>query len=378
MQVIHCPYRICPLGAHVDHQLGLVTGFALDHGVRLEYEPAEDGRISITSKNYPGKVDCTLDNLPERKMYWGDFLIGAVSTLSKKYQLLTGIKGEIEGSLPTGGLSSSAAVIITYLSALCKVNKIYLTEQELIRYAIWEERNYIGVNVGKLDQSCEVYSRKNHLLYLDTEDDSCELIPMSKQMPEFEIAVIFSGIERSLAGSAYNMRVDECRAAAYALKAFSHMDYGKLSDTNLREVPEGIYEAYQSRLPENWNKRARHFYTEMGRVREGKKAWKQGDMEYFGRLVTESGESSIHYYQTGSVQLHCLQKIMKKVKGIYGGRFSGAGFNGSSIALINPAYKEEFAETVRKEYLACYPEFSGLFRITYCQTADGIDLSKER
>ena len=27
------PYRICPLGAHVDHQHGLVTGFAFNSGI---------------------------------------------------------------------------------------------------------------------------------------------------------------------------------------------------------------------------------------------------------------------------------------------------------------------------------------------------------
>ncbi len=374
MQIMHCPYRICPLGAHVDHQLGIVTGFALDHGVTLEYEPTGDGSIVVTSKNYKGKVDCYLDDLPERKMYWGDFLIGAVHALSRKYQLTYGIRGEIEGSLPTGGLSSSAAVIITYLSALCKVNGIHLTEAELIKHAIWEERNYIGVNVGKLDQSCEVYSRKDHLLYLDTKDDSCELIPRPQQMPDFEIAVIFSGLERNLAGSAYNMRVDECRAAAYALQAFSNMEYGKFQDTCLRGVPEGIFEEYKDRLPENWHKRARHFYTEMQRVKNGRKAWKQGDMEWFGRLVTESGESSIHYYQTGSEQLHYLQELMKETKGIYGGRFSGAGFNGSSMALIQPEYKEEIKETLQKKYLKRYPELSDRFCITFCRTADGVEM----
>ena len=47
---IFCPYRICPLGAHVDHQLGLVTGFALDKGITLEYNPTEDGSVTIISK----------------------------------------------------------------------------------------------------------------------------------------------------------------------------------------------------------------------------------------------------------------------------------------------------------------------------------------
>jgi len=32
---IFSPYRVCPLGAHVDHQHGLVTGFAIDKGVDL-------------------------------------------------------------------------------------------------------------------------------------------------------------------------------------------------------------------------------------------------------------------------------------------------------------------------------------------------------
>ena len=32
---IFSPYRVCTLGAHVDHQHGLVTGFAIDKGIDL-------------------------------------------------------------------------------------------------------------------------------------------------------------------------------------------------------------------------------------------------------------------------------------------------------------------------------------------------------
>ena len=44
---IFSPYRVCPLGAHVDHQHGLVTGFAIDKGVDLYFDvrgQMEDGR----------------------------------------------------------------------------------------------------------------------------------------------------------------------------------------------------------------------------------------------------------------------------------------------------------------------------------------------
>lgn len=37
---IFSPYRVCPLGAHVDHQHGLVTGFAINKGVDLWWTPS--------------------------------------------------------------------------------------------------------------------------------------------------------------------------------------------------------------------------------------------------------------------------------------------------------------------------------------------------
>ena len=91
-----------------------------------------------------------------------------------------GLSGVIEGSIPIGGLSSSASVIICFLSVLCKVNDIHLEPMELILTAKAAENQYVGVSCGKLDQSCEVLSKKNHLLYLDTKDDSYELIPTSQ------------------------------------------------------------------------------------------------------------------------------------------------------------------------------------------------------
>lgn len=371
---IFTPYRVCPLGAHVDHQMGLVTGFALDRGVKLVFEKTEDGLISVKSKNYPGIAEFSISDIPERQMTWGDFVQGAVVSLSKKYELKYGFKGLVEGSLPVGGLSSSAAVIITYLNAICRVNNIHLTQQELINTAIWEERNYIGVNVGKLDQSCEVYCKKDNLLFLDTRDDSCELIPINENMPEFEIMIVFCGVERKLAGSAYNTRVDECKSASYALKAFSDMGYGKYEDTYLRDVPFGIYDEYKDKLPLNWAKRAKHFYSEKLRVKEGVKAWRAGDLEKFGQLIFESGRSSIENYETGSKELITLQNILEQTEGIYGARFSGAGFNGSSMALINPDSKEKIAEKVTREYLEKFPEYEGKFSIHFCTTADGVNL----
>ena len=292
--VAFCPYRICPIGAHSDHQHGKITGLAIDKGISFAYHPKRNGVVELASLQFDKRAQFHIRGVPERRqMDWADYLRGATLELSQRYTLSTGLCGVIEGSLPIGGLSSSAAVTIVFLSALCKVNGITLEPVEMITMAMAAENNYVGVSCGKLDQSCEIYSRKDHLLYLDTLDDSYELIQTPASMPPYEIAIFFSGVERTLAGSKFNMRVDECRSAAYALKAFSGMEYGKFAETHLREVPRSVYDEYKDRLPDTWRRRAEHWYTEFERVEKGAEAWRRGDLGEYGRLSFESGRSSI-------------------------------------------------------------------------------------
>ena len=39
IQVVRAPLRICPLGAHIDHQLGIVTGMTIDRSILLAFVP---------------------------------------------------------------------------------------------------------------------------------------------------------------------------------------------------------------------------------------------------------------------------------------------------------------------------------------------------
>ena len=369
------PYRICPVGAHSDHQLGKITGFAIDKGIHIAYGPKLNGVIEIASLQFPKRAQWHVASVPpEKQNDWADHLRGATISLNARYPLRTGLCAIIDGELPIGGLSSSAAVIITFLSALGKLNNIYLTPKELIEISKEAENQYVGVSCGKLDQSCEVYCRKDSLLYLDTRDDKYELIPQSPDMKPYEIAIFFSGLERSLASSKFNMRVDEARSAAYCLKALSGMDYGKFEDTSLRDVPYKVYLKYKDRLPENFAKRAEHWYTEFFRVEAAAEAWRRGDIEEFGRLSFESGRSSIEKWETGSPELIKLYEIMTQTEGIYGGRFSGAGFKGCCMALIDPAYEAEILESVEKEYLAAFPDMKGRYSAHICHTENGVKL----
>ena len=111
---IFSPYRVCPLGAHVDHQHGLVTGFAIDKGVDLWFnvngssqcetlnvkgEKLPETHVHLESKTFEGVVDFDIATPTLVKQgNWGDYARGAKYALQKRFQLTKGITGTIKGS----------------------------------------------------------------------------------------------------------------------------------------------------------------------------------------------------------------------------------------------------------------------------------------
>lgn len=371
--MVFCPYRISPLGAHIDHQYGKINGLAIDKGIHIAYSRKENGVVELQSMNFPKRAQFHVNGIPEEKVGdWADHIRGAAKILLEKYPLRYGISAVIEGTLPIGGLSSSAAVIIAFMSALAQVNRISLDPWETIMMAKAAENKYVGVNCGKLDQSCEVLCRKDQLLYLDCSDDSYQLIPWTGK--PFGIAIFFSGLERSLTTSAYNLRQDECKAAAYSLLAYAGTEYGKFADTRLKDVPVPIFEEYKDRLPTNFRKRAIHYFSEYRRTEEGAEAWRHGDLTTYGKLIFESGRSSIENYECGCPELITLYNIMTETDGIYGGRFSGAGFKGCCMALVDPGKAEDVLHSVEERYLAVYPALKGKYLGALCESANGVKL----
>ena len=96
---IFSPYRVCPLGAHVDHQHGLVTGFAIDKGVDLWFDVREDSKVILDSETFAGHVefDIAMPSLVKQGD-WGDYARGAKFALQKRFKLKAGIKGVLKGS----------------------------------------------------------------------------------------------------------------------------------------------------------------------------------------------------------------------------------------------------------------------------------------
>ena len=167
-------------------------------------------------------------------------------------------------------------------------------------------------------------------------------------MPPFAILLVFSGLRRALVSTDYNRRVAECEEAARLLLAAAGSRH---SEPRLGHVSPQEYRTHGSCLSGPAALRAKHFFAEIERVQLGALAWQKGDLSEFGRLVTASGESSITCYECGAPPLIDLHRLLVTTRGVYGARFSGAGFRGCCLALADA----ERADGNRRDRLGQLP-----------------------
>lgn len=374
------PLRICPLGAHVDHQGGIVTGMALDSNVEMVYRPSEDGYIRIQSLDFPDEEYFHIDRVPDMLPgFWGNYLRGAVLALQQDQRLKRGFHAVISGKLPIGGLSSSAAVTTAYLMALCDVNEIEVTKEDLVQYSHWVETKYIGLKNGILDQSSNILSVKDHLLRMDCQTGEHQLIRKADHMPAFEVVVVYSGVSKALIGTDYNNRVDECKVAGWILQELASgagnesciVEKTSLDAVRLRNIPAEVYKAYRDQVPGRFRKRLDHYFSEQERVEAGVAAWQAGDLERFGQLMFESGESSIFSYESGCPELITIYEILRECPGVYGARFSGAGYRGCCIGIVDPAYKADITARIDEIYPQLHPQYKDAYNVHFCKSGDG-------
>jgi galactokinase len=161
------------------------------------------------------------------------------------------------------------------------------------------------------------------------------------------------------------MRVSECQQAARMLLDWAGLSVPEVP--RLRMVSEEIYDDLAGDLPEPLDRRARHFFSEVRRVRAGIDAWCSGDLEEMGQLINESGASSVYNYESGCPALITLFEILRDCPGVYGARFSGGGFRGCCIGLAHPQARDEIRHMIDAHYPAAHPELAELYSVHFCQ-----------
>jgi galactokinase len=150
------------------------------------------------------------------------------------------------------------------------------------------------------------------------------------------LAILDSGVERSLEDTAYADRRAELESALRAVGA----------ERSTTVVPADL-----DRLEGVPLRRLRHVIRENERVHRFAEALELGDLTVAGRLLFESHASLRDDYQVSVGDIDLLVELARSA-GAYGARILGGGFGGSVLALVDAADAEPISRAVMDEYRA--------------------------
>jgi len=361
VRVLVSPYRLCPLGAHIDHQGGAVLGRTVATGTVLAYAPLREPRLRLHSQQY-GQLDFPL-GAPPNSGHWARYAQAAALALGDSHPLAHGFAGYISGTLIGTGLGSSASVSLAYLLALAQVNDLTLTEGDLVDLEYRSEHELLHLQIGILDPASIVHGRGDALLHIDVLNQVVTPIPDPPGAGDWAWMVAYSGLSRQLTQSGYNHRVDECQQAAELLQAGA---------SRLSDVPPVLFSERLHLLPEPLRRRAAHYFSEIERVHCGLEAWGRGDASHFGSLMNASCESSIQQYESGHPVIIDLHSILRQAPGVYGGRFSGAGYGGCVIGLVQRDSAGEAMRYILREFAGQHPQLASQAGVYLVETDRGL------
>ncbi|MGI8706892.1 MAG: galactokinase [Actinomycetota bacterium] len=330
--LVRAPGRANLIGEHTDYNLGYVLPVALELATYLA-ATRRSGVVHLRSLNEPGEVMIDLESPPERVDGWGRYVSAVVRALIDEGVPVHGLKGVIGSSVPLGaGLSSSAALEIALATALSP-DLGAVQKAELCRRA---EHDYVGVQVGIMDQLASAAAREDHALLIDCSDNSIKHVPIPG---ELSVLIVDSDTRRDLQSSAYNDRRGDCEEAARALSASS------LRDVTLHELENG-----RDRMSTNAHRRAHHVITENERVLATVAALSAADFDAVGDLFAESHRSYAQDFEASLPEIDALVDIARRTPGVVAARLTGGGFGGCTVNLVHRAAAGEAAQTISSTY----------------------------
>ena len=361
-KIVISPGRAEIIGNHTDYNNGYALAAAIENTFVFLSAKRTDNKISACSTSFDNKVisfEIAKDITPDADNSWNNYLRGVVSELLKHNFELESCDIMIDSNVPlSGGVSSSAALELGVAYTVLPKQNIkddINFKTKIARICQLAENNYINSPCGFLDQGAVALGDENKMVFLDFMPKGDMPVSDVAQVPadlgdyEFILSVDPS-VKRQLGLSGYPARRKMCEES---LPIWSDLLQKKIS--SLRDVTVSDFNKYKDFFENKdpvMRKRIEHVIFENERVLKAKEALKKGDIQAFGKLLTESGKSALELYELDekTPELTYLLHESLKQKGVIGSRNMGGGFSAIIISLVEKAEVENFKKGLSAIY----------------------------
>jgi len=337
--VARAPGRVNLIGEHTDYNDGFVLPCAISRQTLVAARRRDDRQVRIVAGDLGGAT--TAFSLaepitPDGTAPWSNYVRGVADGLLAAGVELAGADLAIMGDMPQGaGLSSSAALENAAGLALAALaGQPDFDRSRLALIGQRAEHNFAGCQCGIMDQLVSARAVAGSALLIDCRSLDCTPVTLPTDLA---VMIVHSGIERGLVDGEYNLRRQQCEAAA------RHFGVAALRDLDALPEPGGLDPVAYAR--------ARHVVGENARTLAAAEALRSGDLARLGQLMAESHAAMRDDFQITLPAIDALVALLQQAIGGAGGaRMTGGGFGGAVVALL-PAAE---VERVRAAVLAGY------------------------
>jgi galactokinase len=337
------PGRVNLIGEHTDYNGGFVFPMAVERYTIIAAAPSANHLIQLRSTVETDSV--TIDPRqpvkPLGKGSWANYPVGVIAGFLERGQKISGFDALIHSTVPMGGgLSSSAALEVATATLLENITGHKLDPVDKALLCQKAEHDFAGMPCGIMDQFISVLGKENHLLLLDCQSRTYDLVPLAD--PAVQVLIINSNVKHELSNSQYPVRRRQCETAAKILGVES-----------LRQANAAQLELARSKMDDAVYRRARHIIGEIERTVHAAKAMRQSDWSRVGELMYASHASLRDDYEVSCAELDALVEIARGIGvggGIFGCRMTGGGFGGCCVALVKSADVPAISARIAADY----------------------------
>ena len=431
VRILRAPARINVLGEHVDYVSYMPTASlpfgSREHDMLLAYRAADDDAVrgASTLEDYEpfsfslgdsplppgaGSEDWLshLQSIKQPAPHWSNYVKGAAFFAAAKYagRLRRGCDFVLDSGIPpSGGASSSSALIVLAGAAVREANGVAYGAEELALDSSRAEW-FVGTRGGAMDHLTICLAREGHAVHIPYKGPRVSVVRVPRSA-DFRWVTFFSrpadkGREVMLE---YNERaaVSRLLIPAFiegwkvrepslhdgwlrALRSFGDepnaahrgvLDFLEMlpESVTLAEVESSYPEAFRQCLldfpalvrermhaPLRVRALALHHAGETRRVAAAVELFEgatgggsdEADslMRSVGELLNEGHESLRDNYGVSTPEVEALVETIRADAGVYGARLMGGGFGGNVLALMTAENVPSLIERVQKGYYA--------------------------